>query len=429
MSVEVIKGLERKAKFTVKKSSIDPLVEEELKKYAKKAKTQGFRPGKVPANVVKQMYGGTAYEEVLNKQINKNFADFVVANKLELAGYPKIDLENSEGEDFVFAAIFEVMPTVKLGDLTKQEVNRFTCEIGEDQVQKTIDALLLQRASYTKSDKACMNNDKVTIDFNGTINGTPFEGGSATDYPFVLGQKLMLPEFEAGILGLKAGESCNVNVTFPDNYHGEDVKGKTAIFAITVKQVEEAVLPELTEEFITSIGVKGGTADALKTEISNNLKHEVAHRLKTKQREATLKALSDASPLDVPHTLVHDEIHHMMDSTKENMTKQGYKPEQIKLTHEMFDHDAKRFVTLRFLVQEYIKENNINITDDEIKATVADMASLYEDKDEYIKWYYADQTRVHNARGITLENKVIDSIMTKVKLKDLPVSYDELMRN
>lgn len=429
MSVEVIQGLQRKVTFSINKNDVQSTVKDELKKYAKDAKVQGFRPGKAPANIVEQMYGGKAYEDSLNTQLNKKFVDLIVEHKLDIVGYPKFDLTNSEGEEFVFAAIFEVMPEVKIGDLSAIEIEKPSCEFTEDNIDKTIEMLRKQRANHVSdANKAADNEDKVTIDFVGTVDGVEFDGGKAENYPFVLGQGMMLPDFEAGIKGKKTGESTEVEVNFPENYHAENLKGKKAIFNITVKNVEVQQLPEMTEDFIKSIGVVEGTEAGLRKEIKDNLSREITRRLHIKTRENVLNALKNASPLEVPGKLVHDEVHHMMATTEDNMKKQGYKPEQIKLTHEMFDHDAKRMVTLRLLVQEFIKQNDVKVTEDEVKTIVTDMGQMYEDPTEYVTWYYTDESRINQARAIAMENKVTEQILAKAKVKNVPIEYEELMR-
>src|SRR5579863_830890 len=428
MSMEVLKGLERKVTFTIKKDEVQAMVNTELKKYAKKAKIQGFRPGKAPHNIVEQMYGGKAYEDSLNDQINKKFGDYIDQNKVDIVGYPKFDLTQSEGEEFVFAAVFEVMPEIKIGDLASKEVIKPTCKLTDESVQKTIETLRSGRATYTEENKAAENSDKVTIDFVGTVDGVEFDGGKGIDYPFILGQNMMLPDFEAGIIGLKAGESKEVTVAFPDNYHAENLKGKKAVFKISLKIVAKQQLPELTEDFIKSLGVNDGNPDTLTKEIRENLEREVNRRLHAKLRDNVLTALSASTPIEVPHAMVHDEIHRMMKQTEENMQKQGYPADKIKLTHEMFSHDAKCFVTLRLLVQEYIKENSLTVDDAEVKAYVTDMSTMYDDPEEYVKWYYQDKTRVTTARAIVMENKVIDSITAKVNIKEQEANYEELMR-
>lgn len=428
MSVEVLSNLERKVSFNVSKAVVTDNVQAQLRKYAKDAKIQGFRPGKAPKHIVEQMYGGRAYEDSLNEQLNKQFVEKLVEHKLNIVGYPKFDLTSSEGEEFLFAATFEVMPEITLGDLSTKEVEKPTCSLTDADVNTTIDILRKQRATHAVSDKAAANGDKVTIDFLGKVDGVEFEGGKAEDYPFVLGQGWMLPDFETGVEGMKAGESKDVEVKFPETYHAENLKGKTAVFTISVKEVAKQQLPELNEEFIKSIGVEAGTEDALRAEIKDNLQREINRRVKIKARDNALQALAEVSPLDVPSAMVHDEIHHMMHNAEENMKKQGYKPEQIKLTHEMFEKDAKNMVTLRLLVQEFIKANEISASDDEVKKVVEDMAAMYEDPTDYLAWYFQDEQRVNNAKAMAMEQKVTDTIFAKAQTKDVSISYEDIMK-
>jgi trigger factor len=428
MTVEVVSALERKLNFNISKDVVTGLVGEKLKKYSRQAKVQGFRPGKAPKHIVEQMYGGQAYEDALNEQINKTFVDQLVEHKLNIVGYPKFDLTSSEGEEFVFAATFEVMPEVTLGDLATKEIERPSCTLTSDDVEKTIEVLRKQRASHAISDEAAAEGDKVTIDFLGTVDGVEFEGGKAENYPFVLGQGWMLPDFEAGVTGLKAGESTEVTVSFPETYHAENLKGKAAVFTIKVNEVAKQQLPELTAEFIQSLGVAAGDADSLRKEIKDNLQREVDRRIKLKARDNALQALAEVSPLEVPHALVHDEIHNMMQNAEENMKKQGYKPEQIKLTHEMFEKDAKNMVTLRLLVQEFIKVHNLEVTDEEVQAVVEDMAGMYEDPADYVAWYFQDQQRVNNAKAMAMEQKVTAAIYDQAQVKDTAIGYEDIMK-
>lgn len=431
MTVEVLEGLKRKATFKVNKSEVEKSVKKELTKYAKDAKAPGFRPGKVPSHIVEQMYGGKAYEDALNNQLNKEFVNVIVENKIELVGYPEFDLANKEdkdAEEFVFSAIFEVMPVVKIGDLAAVTVEKPICEFNESNIEKTIESLRKQRCTYVAGKEKAENGDKVTIDFVGTVDGVEFDGGKAEDYPFILGQGSMLADFEAGVNGLTVGETRAVDVNFPETYHAENLKGKLAVFNITLKKVEAQQLPELNEEFIKNIGINDGTVETLRKEIKENLVREMKRRLHAKTRENVLKALNECSPIEVPYTLVHDEIHHMMDNTRENMKKQGYPEDQIKLTHDMFKQDANRLVTLRMLVQQYIKDNNLTVDDADVKKVVEDMSAMYDDPENYIKWYFEDKTRVNNARSIAMENKVLDSILAVTKTSDVAINYEELMK-
>lgn len=428
MSVEVVSTLERKVNFNVSKDLVNSNVAEQLKKYAKQAKVQGFRPGKAPKHIVEQMYGGRAYEDALNEQLNQKFVEQLVEHKLNIVGYPKFDLSSSEGEEFLFVATFEVMPEVKLGDLSTKELEKPTCTLTDADVDTTINILRTQRATHEVSDSAAANGDKVTIDFVGTVDGVEFDGGKAEDYPFVLGQGWMLPDFETGVTGMKAGETKQVTVNFPDTYHAENLKGKAALFGITVKEVAKQVLPELTADFVKTLGVEDGTEASLRVEIKDNLQREVNRRLKLKSRDNALQGLSEVSPLEVPGAMVHEEVHNMMKNAEENMKKQGYKPEQIKLTHEMFEKDAKNMVVLRLLVQEFIKENELTVSDEEVKKVVEDMASMYEDATDYLSWYFEDEQRVNNAKAMAMEQKVTDGIFAKAQTKDVAISYEDIMK-
>jgi trigger factor len=429
MSVEVVSGLKRKATFNIKKNDVQESVQIELKKVAKTAKLQGFRPGKAPLNLIEKAYGGKAYEDSLNQHINKRFGELVKEHNLDIADYPDFKLETSEGEEFIFNATFEVMPQVTIGDLTTIEIEKPQCELNDKNIENTIALLRTQRATYTAdTNKVCANNDKVTIDFVGTIDGVPFEGGSAENLPFILGAGSMLPDFEAGILGKKVGETFAVNVNFPNDYHVDTLKNKLAIFNITIKNIEVQNLPELNEEFIKSIGVNQGTVDALNSEIKTNLNIELQRRLQLLLRNNAFNGLIKSTPIDVPHALVHNEVHFLMDNAKQNMKSRGYKDEQIKLTHDMFDAEAKKITTLRFLVQQIIKDQNITVSDAEVLAVVTDMAKMYDDQADYIKWYYTDENRVNSAKSNAMEKKVIDYLLTKFKVKETNVNYEELMK-
>lgn len=429
MAIEVIEGLQRKATFKIDKDQIQELAKPELKRYAKNAKLPGFRPGKVPQSKLEQMYGGSAYEDALNKQINHLFIELVTSNKLDLAGEPKFELKSSEGTDFIFDVTFEIMPKVELKDLKDQPIEELNCCLDDKDIDDTIEILRKQKATYVEDNiKAASNDDKVVIDFSGTLDGVKFDGGSANDYEFILGQQAMLPDFEKGILGLKIGETTNIDVVFPDNYNSIELKGKTAQFEITLKKISTPNLPELNDEFIQSIGVSDGNLATLRKDIKHNLDKEVQRQIQAKVKEAALNALYNANPIEVPHSLVHSEIHHMMDNARQKMLKQGYPEEQIKLTHDMFKEDAKRIVTLRILFNAFIQENSITITDADTRAIVEDLATMYNDPAEYIEWFYKDKTNVNNASNMALENKVIELIKTKALVTTKDITYKQLIK-
>ena len=428
MSVEILGGLERKLNFTIHKDAVQVIVKEKLKKHAKTAKMQGFRPGKVPTNVVEQMYGQQAFEEALNDKLEKTFIELVIEHKVNIVGYPKFDLANSDDTSFNFSATFEVMPEFEFGDLSTIEITKPVCDFTDEHVEKTIDILRKQRVTYEDSTDPVQDGDRVVIDFIGSVDGVEFEGGKAESYPFVVGQKQMLEDFENGVIGLVPDKTVIINVKFPEEYHAENLKGKTAQFSITLKSVSKAVLPELTPDFIKSLGVTSGDESTLRSEIKENLWNEVERRLAARLRANVLDSLNSFITLDVPSVMVHDEIHNMMESTTEKAKQQGYKPEQIKLTHDMFTEDATRLVKLRFIIQKFIKDNAVQVSDDDIKKVVVDMAKLYEDASEYINWYYQDKDRVEQAKAIAMEHKVTGIIIEQAKCTEVSVSYEDLMQ-
>lgn len=428
MSIEVVSTLQRKVNLNISKAVVNDQVAQELKKYAKQAKVQGFRPGKAPQHIVEQMYGGRAYEDALNQQLNQHFSDQVLEHKFNIVGYPSFDLTSSEGDAFVFAATFEVMPEVVIGDLAIKEIEKPQCNLTEANIDTTIDVLRKQRASYEISTATAADEDKVTIDFTGKIDGSEFDGGQAQDYVFIVGQGRMLPDFEAGVRGMHTGESKEVMVEFPSNYHAEDLRGKTAVFIIELKEVAKQCLPELTPEFIQGLGVKDGNLESLRREIKDNLQLEVDRRLKIKARDNALQALSEVSPVELPTALIDDEIQNMLQKTSENLKKQGQKAEQIKLEPEMFAKDAKIMVALRLIVQAFIQLNKISATDEDVKKVVADMAALYEDPIDYVTWYFKDKDRVNNAHAIAMEQKVTDAIFAQAQVKEVDMAYEEIMK-
>jgi trigger factor len=445
MTIEVLDGLKRKATILLKKSELDNLTQAELKKYTKQAKAPGFRPGKVPINIVEQMYGFEAYQEVLQKTVDRQFFQLVNEHKLKLAGRPEFNMgedvegdninvpaaDSSTNEDISVVVTFEVMPDVTLGNLSNETIKKPVCVVGDEQVEKIIENLRIQRADYIEDEtKLAASGDRVVIDFSGSVDGVKFDGGSAENYEFLLGNGQMLPDFEQGIIGLKTGETKDIDVRFPDNYQAENLKGKTAIFTITAKKISSARLPELTEEFVQGLGVNDGTIDSLKKEIKQNVEREVTQRLKAQLRDNAFAALAKVSPIEVPHSMVHDEVHHLMDNAAENMKKRGYSEDMLKkmLTHSMFESEAKKIVVTRLLVMKLISDNQLKVTPEEVKLVVEDMASMYEDSSEYITWYYQDAKRIEQAENYALEQKVIEHILSQAQVSEMTMTYDDLMK-
>lgn len=430
MTLEIIQGLTRKLVFEINKEEVKFGVKAKLKNYAKTAKITGFRPGKVPHNVLEQMYGNSAYEDSLNDKINYKLISLLEQNKIEVAGAPKIDLSSDEGADYIFTAIFEIMPLVAIGDLSNSTIELVSCEINDEAIEQAIAALRKQKINYriASEEQVASDGDRVTIDFKGTVEGIPFTGGTAENYTLILGQKTMLTDFEQAIYGLKFNGSKTVMVKFPDNYHTIDLAGKTAEFTITVKKIEQGILPELTKEFIIDLGVKDGEINTLKSELKANLNKETTRQIKLRTKNDALKILKTNSPLEVPNAIVEQEIHVMMENTKQNMKNKGMTEKDIKLSHEMFAVKAKEIVILRFLVQEFIRIHELKIKPADTDLIIDELATMYNNPEEYKLWYYRDTSRVNDAAARAMEEKVVSKILSMVQTIITPISYQELTK-
>lgn len=430
VAIETLENLERKVVLSVPLSEMNNEVEKRVRQTARKARVDGFRPGKAPLNMIRSMYGAGIQNDVLNDMARKAFYDFAVAQQLKIAGMPTLEAVETQDdqENFKFSAVFEVFPEVKVGDLSDREVEKVSVEIGAAEVDKTIEILRKQRIRYNHVDRAAQNGDRVIIDFAGKIDGEAFAGGSSENYPFVLGQGQMLPEFEAGVVGLKEGESKDVEVNFPEDYHGKDVAGKKAVFTISVKNVSEAVLPEVDADFARALGVADGDVTAMRAEVEKNIGREVKRRVDELNKEAVMNALLDASELLVPKALVEEESHRMADNMRQNFVNQGMKDAaKMDLPASMFQEQAERRVKLGLVLAELVQANKLEPSKDQINAVIADFAESYEEPQEVIDWYHAEPSRLEGPTSLAVEANVVEFVLGKAKVTEKALSFDELM--
>ncbi|GAB7126067.1 trigger factor [Silvimonas sp. JCM 19000] len=426
--LETLSGLERRLSFSVPRDQIASKVNARLKSLSKTAKIDGFRPGKAPLSIVSQQYGFRVQEEVLGETVERSFADAVQEQKLSVAGYPRFEPKDSaEDADFQFAATFEVYPEVTVGDLAGVEVEKPTLEISDAEIDKTVDILRRQRTRYERVTTPAEAENRVIIDFKGTIDGEPFEGGSAENYAFVLGKGQMLPEFEAGITGMKEDEVKNVEVNFPADYHGKDVAGKTATFEITVKNVAKAQLPEVDADFAKSLGIADGDIAKMREEVKANLEREVRFRLKARAKESVMSALIDASPVELPKSLVGLEIGRLAESAQADLKQRGIDPKLVPFSPQMFEAQAKRRVHLGLVLAEVVKANGLEAKPEQVKAIIEDLAQNYEDPTDVVQWYYEKRERLAGPESMALEDNVVDFVQSKGKTVEKPVSFEELM--
>ena len=428
-TVQAPSALERRLDLSVAIADLDKEVDQRLRKIGKTVKMPGFRPGKVPSHIVKQQYGAQAYHEAVNAAVEKAFGETVKAQELRVAGYPRIEEKKSESEtQLEFTAVFEVYPEVKLGELKDVEIERSTLEVGESDLQNTLDVLRKQRVSYEPVDRAAAKGDRVTIDFLGKKDGEPFQGGQANDYPFVLGEGAMLADFEAAVTGLKVGESKSFEMTFPADYHAKDLAGQAVTFDISVKEVREAILPEIDGEFAKALGIGDGDVDKMRAEIETNLKREVKKRLQAKVKDQVMDALLKVNPIEVPTALVEMEIERLMQNARQEMEQRGgAKMKNFPMQREWFADQAKRRVSLGLILSEAVKANNLQAKPDQIKSIVEEAAQSYEHPEEVVRWYYAHPQRLSEIEGVAIEDNVVAWALSSAKVVDKAIAFDDLM--
>ena len=402
VTVETLENLERKVVLSLPWSKINAETEKKLKQTQRRAKVDGFRPGKAPFKMIAQMYGASAQNDVINELVQREFYEVAVAQELKVAGYPRFEgvEEQDDQESFKVAAIFEVFPEVTIGDLSAQEVEKVTATVGDAEVDQTVEILRKQRTRFNHVDREAQNGDRVIIDFEGKIDGEPFAGGASKNYAFVLGAGQMLPEFEAGVVGMKAGES----------------------------KVSEATLPEVDADFAKALGIEDGDVAKMREEVKKNVGREVERRIGEQTKESVMNALLKAADLQVPVALVNEEAARLANEMKQNFVNQGMADAaNLDLPLDMFKEQAERRVALGLILAKLVEENKLEPTEDQIKAVVANFAESYEDPQEVIDWYYAEPSRLQGPTSLAVESNVVDFVLSKAKVTEKALSFDEVM--
>src|SRR3954471_8673392 len=431
VTVETLDKLERKMTLTLPVTAIQSEVDSRLKKLARTVKMDGFRPGKVPMSVVAQRYGYSVQYEVMNDKVGEAFSAAANEAKLRVAGQPKItEKEGAPEGELAFDAVFEVYPEVKIGDLADAEVEKTSTEVTDAAIDRTLDILRKQRRTFAQraQDAAVQAGDRVTVDFEGKIDGETFSGGKADDFQFMVGEGQMLKEFDESVRGMKAGESKTFPLAFPADYHGKDVAGKTADFMVTVKKIESSNLPEVNEAFAKSLGIQDGTVDALRADIRKNLEREVKFRLLAKNKQAAMDALVAKAELDLPKSIVQNEIDRLIENQRNELKQRGLKDvEKLPIPEDIVRPQAERRVRLGLVVAELVRNNGLEAKPDQIKTHIDELAASYERPADVVRWYYGDNRRLAEVEAIVIENNVTDFILSKAKTVEKKVEFDELM--
>jgi trigger factor len=431
VTVETLEKLERKMTLTLPVNVIQSEVNSRLKKLARTVKMDGFRPGKVPMNVVAQRYGYSVHYEVMNDKVGEAFASAANEANLRVAGQPRITEKESAPEgELAFDAVFEVYPDVKIGDLATAEVEKLTGDVSDAAIDKTIEILRKQRRTFAQRamDTAAQDSDRVTVDFEGKIDGEPFAGGKAEDFQFLVGEGQMLKEFEDAVRGMKSGESKTFPLAFPADYHGKDVAGKTADFLVTIKKIEAANVPEVNEALAKSLGIAEGTVDGLRADIKKNLEREVKFRLLARNKTAVMDALVAKAELDLPNSSVQAEMDRMVEGARADLKQRGIKDaDKAPIPGELFTDQAERRVRLGLVVAELVRANKLQATPEQIKAHVDELAASYERPEDVKRWYFGDNRRMAEVEAVVIENNVTEFVLGKAKVSEKAISFDELM--
>ena len=430
VNVETLGTLERRLSMSVPVKDVDQQVDDRLKKMARNVKMPGFRPGKVPLKMVVQQYGPQVRSEVLGEAVEKAFTAAVKEAELKVAGYPRIEKKDGSADapTFEFSATFEVYPEVKLGDIGAAKIERPKLEVDDAAVERTLEILRKQRVSYVEAARGAQDGDRLTVDFEGKIGGETFPGGKAAGFAFVLGEKRMLPEFEVNAAGLKAGESKAFDLKFPDDYHGKDVAGKAASFTLSVKKVEEPKLPELNADFAKQLGVADGDLATMRAEVRANVEREVKKRIEGRLKSQALQALMDASPMELPKSLVQMEQQRLMEQTVAELQSRGIKADQLPpIDPQNFEANAKRRVALALIIGEVARSEKLQPKPAEVRALIEAESASYEHPAEVVKWFYMQPQRLSEMESLALEDNVVSWVLSKAKVEDKVIPFDDLM--
>jgi trigger factor len=422
-NVETLGALERRVSMRLPAEDIERQVDERLKKLARNVRMPGFRPGKVPLKLVQQTYGPQVRSEVMGDAVQKAFSDAVREAKLKVAGYPRIEKKN----DFEFSATFEVYPEVGVGDLSAAAIERPRVTIDDAAIDRTVEILRKQRTKFVPVERAAHDGDRLTVDFQGTIDGQPFQGGKAESFAFMLGEGRMLPEFEAAARGMAAGETKSFELRFPDDYHGKEVAGKPAAFELALKKVEEPQVPPLDAGFAKSLGVADGDLAKMRGEVRANVEREAGKRIEARVKAQALQALLDATPLELPKSLVQMEAQQLVERAAADLQARGVRPGEVPLDAAAFEDAARRRVGLGLIIAELARAEKLQPKPAEVRALVEQEAQTYESPAEVVKWFYMQPQRLSEMEGMALEANVVKWVLSKAKLADKEISFDELM--
>ena len=429
--IEVLAGLERRLSLAVTIAAIQQETRSRLVQIAKSMRVPGFRPGKVPIKMVEQTHGQQVSSEVLGDAVSKSFSDAVASHGLKVAGDPRIEpvmpTDGAVLSEYLFSATFEVFPEFALPSPADQTFKRFASPVGDAEIDRTIETLRRQRTHWEAVERPAQDADRVTIDFRGSLDGVEFQGGSAENFPFVLGEGKMLGDFETGVRGASTGEQRTFTVHFPDDYQAENLAGKAAQFDITVRLVEEPVLPELDADFAVQFGIPDGDLERMRADVRANLEREVAQRLRARTKSQIMDRLTELTQFDLPTALVRAEAARMVEGAQAELKQRGIDTAQMPVPPDAFQVQAERRVRLGLIIGELVRTHKLQARPDQIRRQIEEFAQAYEDPGELIRWYYSDRERLADVEALVVEQNVVDWVLEQGKTEEVSLGFDELM--
>ncbi|MFK0089861.1 trigger factor [Pseudomonas sp. NPDC090755] len=426
VSVENTSALERRMTIAVPAERVETEVNKRLQQTARRAKVPGFRPGKVPMSVIRQRYEDAARQEAFGDLVQASFYEAVVEQKLNPAGAPAVEPKSFEkGKDLEYVAVFEVFPEFTVAGFDSIAVERLSAEVADADLDNMLEVLRKQNVRFEAAERAAQNEDQLNIDFVGKIDGEAFAGGSAKGTQLVLGSGRMIPGFEEGLVGAKAGEERVLNLAFPEDYQNLDLAGKTAEFTVTVNSVSEPKLPELNEEFFAQFGIKESGVDGFRAEVRKNMERELRQAIKTKVKNQVMDGLLAANPIEVPKALLENEVNRLRVQAVQQFGG-NIKPEQLPA--ELFEEQAKRRVVLGLIVAEVVKQNDLKPDEARVREMIQEMASAYQEPEQVVAWYYKNDQQLNEVRSVVLEEQVVDTVLQKATVTDKSVSYEEAVK-
>jgi len=429
VTVESTGTLGRRMTVAVPADRLEKEFAARLKNLSRTVRFPGFRPGKAPIKMVEAQYGGKVLDEVVGDLIRTTFYEAVTEKGLKPAGGPDIQPKHVDrGKDFEYTASFEIFPEVTRLDIQGCRIERPVAEVTEEDVDRTIDKLRQQRVSWHPVERAAANGDRVMIDFQGSVDGTPFDGGAASDFPLVLGNNVLIEGFESGLVGAKTGEQRTLDLRFPSDYRNAALAGKAAQFAVTLKQVNEPRLPEVNDDFARALGVPDGSVETLRREVRGNLERERDDRVRRRVRDQVFKTLTELNDFEVPKAMEQEEIQRLIQMTRSNLQAQGLQGGQIPTDPALYAEQARSRVKLGLVISEIIRKQEMTASPARVRARIEEQAASYDDPKEFIAWHYASPGRLAEAESHVLESDVVDILLKTADIVDKPMSFQELVQ-